>query len=252
MLSPVSLLCLCLPAALTLTPVDLAHHYDSNTLYWPTGTPFHYTQVTRVPTPYWYAVNDFETAEHAGTHLDAPYHFNKQGWHVGEIPLPRLFGKAVVLNLRTKATLDPDYLVTGQDFEEWEKINGPIPEGAVVLLDFGWASKYNNRSEYFGTEDVNDTDSFHFPGLSEDGAKWLVRTDRVYGVGTDTASIDFGQTKEYLSHRILAANNIYNLEHLALPVTPLPANGFQVVSLPMKLRHGTGAPVRVVALLSDN
>lgn len=99
---------------------------------------------------------------------------------------------AVYLNLRNKAKKNPDYGVSAKDFKRWEKLNGPIPYGAIVLLDFGWTEKYGNINEYLGTADASNSSSFRFPGLLESGAQWLVRTGKVFGIGTDTVSLDVG------------------------------------------------------------
>lgn len=101
---------------------------------------------------------------------------------------------AVYLNLREKSKADPDYQVLAEDFELWEGENGPMPNGAVVLLDFGWTQLYAKQEEFFGTKDVKNSLSFHFPGLSTTGALWLASTGKVFGVATDTASIDYGQS----------------------------------------------------------
>lgn len=87
----------CLSPALSVLPgpIDLSHYYDQNTLYWPGGRHFNFIRVdTRGSSAKdWYAANDFETAEHGGTHLDAPYHFHSNHWKVGDIPLERFIGK---------------------------------------------------------------------------------------------------------------------------------------------------------------
>lgn len=94
--------------------------------------------------------------------------------------------------MRDKARRNPDYGVSAKDFKRWEKLNGPIPYGAIVLLDFGWTEKYGNVNEYLGTADIKNNVSYHYPGLSGSGALWLVRTGKVFGVGTDAVSIDVG------------------------------------------------------------
>lgn len=101
---------------------------------------------------------------------------------------------AVYLNLREKSKANPDYQVLADDFKSWESEHGPMPDGAVVLLDFGWAQMYTKQEEFFGTKDIKNTSSFHFPGLSKTGALWLAETGKVFGVATDTASIDYGQS----------------------------------------------------------
>lgn len=101
---------------------------------------------------------------------------------------------AVYLNLREKSKANPDYQVLADDFKLWESENGAMPNGAVVLLDFGWTQMYTKREDFFGTKDVKNSSTFHFPGLSGTGALWLAGTGKVFGVATDTASIDYGQS----------------------------------------------------------
>ncbi|MGI9440509.1 MAG: cyclase family protein, partial [Parvibaculales bacterium] len=67
-------------------------------------------------------------------------------------------------------------------------------------------------------------------------------------IGIDTPSIDYGQSKKYLSHQILFAEQIPVFENLA-NLEKLPATGIEVIALPMKIRGGSGAPLRIIAKL---
>jgi kynurenine formamidase len=73
---------------------------------------------------------------------------------------------------------------------------------------------------------------------------------KVFGAGIDTASVDHGQSKDFRTHRILYAENIYGLENVA-NLDQLPATGTLLIALPMKIKGGTGGPVRIVAALPD-
>ena len=114
------------------------------------------------------AVQDFCAPEHGGTHLDAPIHFDKDGWTVDQIPVERLIGPAVVLDISERAAGDPDAQLTTEDLQEWEKRHGTIGNGSVVLMHSGWGKYYGNESAYFGNGN-KDTTRFHFPG------EWLTR-----------------------------------------------------------------------------
>jgi kynurenine formamidase len=87
----------------------------------------------------------------------------------------------------------------------------------------------------------------HFPGLHPDGARWLVRR-RIKAVGIDTASIDRGQLTTFLTHRVVGARNVPVFENIAT-ADRLPARGFVVVALPMKIDRGSGGLLRAVAIL---
>ena len=98
-----------------------------------------------------------------------------------------------------------------------------------------------------GTDTAGDVENLHFPGVSEEAAKVLVNR-RVDGVGIDTASLDHGPSKDFRTHRVLSAAGIYGLENVA-NLDKMPAAGATVIALPMKIRNGTGGPVRIVGLL---
>ena len=88
----------------------------------------------------------------------------------------------------------------------------------------------------------------HFPGLHQDAAKWLAETRKAKAVGLDTASIDYGQSTLYESHRVLYERDIPAFENLT-NLDQLPARGAIVIALPMKIKGGSGAPLRAIAIL---
>ncbi|HYS09008.1 MAG TPA: cyclase family protein [Myxococcales bacterium] len=230
--------------------IDLTHPFDARTLYWPSGEgSFQLKQLAYGPTQagYFYSAYSFCTPEHGGTHMDAPIHFAEGGLTVDRIPPDRLVGPAVVIEASGKAALDPDYRVTAQDIEAEEKARGQIPRGAIVLLRTGWAKRWPDRKTYFGDDKPGDTSNLHFPGLAADGAKLLVAR-RIAGVGLDTPSIDHGPSKDFIAHQILMKAGIYALENLA-SLDSVPPRGATLYALPMKIGGGSGAPVRVLALL---
>lgn len=104
----------------------------------------------------------------------------------------------MLVDLKKEAAANPDYSVEPPILEQWEKTNGKIPEGAIILFNFNWTCKSDNLTAFFGSPNPKDIKTHHYPGLGADGAKWLV-TRKVYGVGTDTASIDPGQIKVSLT-----------------------------------------------------
>jgi len=230
--------------------VDLTHPFDETTIYWPTARPFALESVAhgRTPGGWWYAANNFCAAEHGGTHLDAPIHFAEGGWTADQIPLDRLRGPAVVVDVRPRAVADRDTLIRVRDLEADEAAFGRIPEGAVVLLRTGWARYWPDAQRYLGTAARGDTVHLHFPGLSGEAASWLVTARRVRAVGIDTASIDRGQSSDFQAHRALSAANVPIFENLA-DLDLLPARGAAFLALPMKIRGGSGGPLRAIALL---
>jgi kynurenine formamidase len=232
--------------------VDLSHDYSDQTVFWPTAESFTLEKVADGVTPqgYYYAANNFATSEHGGTHIDAPVHFAKGHWSVEQIPLDRLVGDALVVDVTAAAGSQADYRVTIEDFTGWERANGQIPTGAIVLIRTGYSRFWPDAARYLGTAERGETAvaKLHFPGLHQDAARWLAGTRKIKAVGLDTASIDYGQSTLYESHRILYEADIPAFENLT-NLDRLPARGAFVVALPMKIKGGTGAPLRAIAML---
>ena len=232
--------------------IDLSHTYDAKTIYWPTADPFRLEKVADGVTPgrYYYAANNFFTSEHGGTHLDAPVHFAQNHWTVDQIPLDRLIGPAVVVDVTAKAEQNADYQVSVADLEEWETQHGAFPASAMLLLRTGFSTRWPDAARYLGTAERGQAAvaKLHFPGLHPDAAKWLVSSRSITALGIDTASIDFGQSTVYESHQVLYARNIPAFENLT-NLARLPVTGATIIALPMKIGGGSGAPLRAVAVL---
>jgi kynurenine formamidase len=231
--------------------VDLSHPFNDQTIYWPTATKFKLTKVAEGETEggYFYAANDFAAAEHGGTHLDSPIHFARGGDTTDEIPLRRLVGRAVVVDVSGKALDNRDYLISRADIRAFERRNGRIGPRTVVLLRTGYDRFWPDAERYLGTAERGQAavPKLHFPGLDPDAARFLVRQRNVNAVGIDTASIDYGQSTDFLSHRGLGAAGVPVFENVAR-LGRLPARGFSVVALPMKIDGGSGGPLRIIAV----
>ena len=232
--------------------VDLTHTYDQSTIFWPTSDTFRLEKVADGVTPagFYYAANNVFTAEHGGTHIDSPVHFAQGHQTVDRIPLERLLGSAVVVDVTGQAERDADYQITTADLEEAERRDGRIPADAIVLLRTGYSQRWPDAARYLGTAErgAEAVAKLHFPGLHPDAARWLVANRQIRAVGIDTASIDYGQSTQYESHRALFERDIPAFENLA-NLDRLPTRGAWVVALPMKIGGGSGAPLRAIAIL---
>jgi kynurenine formamidase len=232
------------------TWIDLTYPFDSTTLYWPTAQPFRLEVVSaeRTPAGYYYAANNFSTAEHGGTHLDAPVHFAEGRYTTDQIPLEQLLGPAAVVDVSGNANNDPDYRITIDDLREWENAHGRLTDGAIVLLRTGWGARWPDRERYLGTSATGAAavPQLHFPGLDSAAARWLVEERDVDAVGIDTPSIDYGQSSRFAAHQILFAANIPAFENVA-QLDRLPETGAFVIALPMKIAGGSGGPLRIIA-----
>lgn len=231
--------------------VDLTHSFSEESVYWVTAKEFELEEVARGDTEkgYYYSANNFSTAEHGGTHIDAPIHFAKDAQSVDEIPLENLIGNAIKIDLSEKALKNPDYQVSLKDIENWEQQYGPIPTASIVLFQTGFGRYYPDASKYLGTEKRGEeaVKQLHFPGLSKEAAEWLIQNRKIKAVGIDTASIDFGQSQDFETHVALMTQNIPAFENVA-NLESLPEKGFTVIALPMKIKGGSGGPLRIIAI----
>jgi kynurenine formamidase len=242
------------PAALDLSRVrvlDLTHPFDEKTLYWPTSpSRFELQRLAFGVTEggYFYAANSFCTPEHGGTHLDAPVHFSREGRTTEAIPVRQLVAPGVVIDVSRKASADPDYRLSLEDVRAFEKTYGTVPRGAIVLLRTGWSARWPDRKRYLGDDTPGDASKLRFPSYGREAAEWLIRERAVGALGVDTASIDYGPSKDFTVHRAAAQANVPGLENLLLP-EELPPTGSWIVALPMKIAGGSGGPLRIVALV---
>lgn len=232
--------------------VDLTHSFGEDTIFWPTAEGFKLEVAFEGQTEqgYFYVANTFCTAEHGGTHIDAPIHFSKDGNSVDEIPLERLIGKGVVIDVSEKCAADRDYLVNQGDFVAWEKAHGVQLNDFIVLIRTGFGKHWPDRLKYLGTDERGPeaVPKLHFPGLQPDAAKWLVENRSIKAIGLDTPSIDYGQSTDFMSHVILYEQNIPAFENVA-NLGQLPESDFTVIALPMKIEGGSGGPLRIIAIV---
>ncbi|HEY2961244.1 MAG TPA: cyclase family protein [Pyrinomonadaceae bacterium] len=230
--------------------VDLSYAFDENTVYWPTAESFKLTTDFEGVTDkgYFYSAYKYSAAEHGGTHIDAPVHFAKAHNTVDQIPLEQLMGDGIVIDVTSQCAANRDYLVSVADFQNWEKKNGQIKPGTIVFLRTGFSKFYPDRKQYLGTDErgAEAVAKLHFPGLDPAAARWLTQNRSIKAIGLDTASIDYGQSTLFESHRTLFEKNIPALENVA-NLDQLPEKGFSVIALPMKIKNGSGGPVRIVA-----
>lgn len=234
--------------------LDLTHDYSSETVYWPTAEPFKLGTVAAGMTKkgYYYSAYEFCAAEHGGTHIDAPIHFAQGGKTVDEIPLTQLIAPAVKVDVSQKTSANRDYQIGVEDFNAWESRYGNIPEGSIVLLQTGYGRYWPNRVQYLGTDKrgAEGVAALHFPGLQPAAAEWLVNNRKISAVGIDTASIDYGQSQMFGSHVMLMGHNVPAFENIA-NLDKVPTEGMQIVALPMKIKGGSGGPLRIVAFVPD-
>jgi arylformamidase len=169
-------------------------------------------------------------SSHTGTHLDAPYHFEKKGAKIHQIPVTRLVGIALLIKIKKVI----DQAITKKDLLEFERKNGKIQNFSSIIFFTDWQRNLNKKF-YFTNN----------PGLSKSATNYLV-SKKINLVGIDSPSIDIGIDKSFTAHKILAKNNILIVENLS-NLEKISTLEFNFIILPLKLKGATGSPVRAIA-----
>ena len=234
--------------------IDLTYEFSAQTLYWPNNpSGFNLDTVANGNTPggFFYSSYTFSAPEHGGTHLDAPVHFAAKGLSADKLSLDQLTGDAVVIDVSAKALKDHDYLISVSDIKEYEEKYDTIKENTIVLFKTGYGQFYPDAEKYFGTSEkgAEGISKLHFPGIDPKAAEWLVQ-HKIKAVGLDTPSIDYGQSKDFKTHQVLMGANIPAFENVA-NLELLPATGAYIVALPMKIKNGSGGPLRIIAWVAN-
>lgn len=222
--------------------VDLSHDMYEGMSYWPGGVPFTMTRL--VDYDQGYRLHKFEVGENTGTHIDAPKHFVDGAPGLDAIALRDLVVPAVVIDVKDKVADNVDYRLSAADVEAWEAEHGAIPAGSLVILNTGWHQRFADQAEYANQDEGG---VMHFPGYAKDAAELLVARD-VVGIGIDTLSLDYGPAKSFDTHLVMLGAEKYQIENLA-NLDALPPTGATVIVGVLKVRDGTQAQARILALL---
>jgi kynurenine formamidase len=226
--------------------IDLSYALSDRLVAWPGDAKAFEAKVNATVEKNGYFTRSFWMLEHYGTHMDAPAHFPPGTATLDKISAEHFFGPAVVLDVVSEAERNPDYQLTVKRIEAWEEKHGRIPAGAIVLLRTGWASRWPDVARY-RNQDANGT--MHFPGFSVEAAKFLLQR-KISGLGSDTLSIDPGNSTDFPVHHAVLGAEAYQLENLA-DLKDLPEAGAFLIAAPIKLQGGSGGPVRVFALVAE-
>jgi kynurenine formamidase len=224
--------------------IDLSYAINDKLVPWPGDARWFEAEVKASVEKNGYFTRSFWMLEHYGTHLDAPIHFPPGKLAVDEIPARKLFGPAVLFDVRSEGARNADYQMPAEKITGWEKRHGRIPEGAIVLLRTGWASRWPDAQRY---RNQDAEGRMHFPGYSLEAAKLLIER-KVSGLGCDTMSVEYGASGDFAVHHATLGASLYHLENLA-NLGELPEAGAFLVVAPIKLEGGSGGAVRVFALL---
>jgi len=225
--------------------VDLTHSLDAQALaYEPSEKSAHQVKnVASVETEY-LAGNNF-SPDQFGTRIEAPAEFARALWTVDRIPPERLIAPLVVLDVSPNIANHPDYQISVEDIAQWEQVHDQIPVGSVVIARTGWGSRWNSARDY---RNADPKGVMHFPGYSQDAARFLVEGRNALGLGIDALRVDHGPSKDFPVRQYTLAHSVYQLENVA-NLERAPVSGGMVVVAPTKLESGSSSPVRILALV---
>lgn len=214
--------------------------------------PFRIEEVSRYDDrgPAWYWRN-FSCNEHTGTHFDAPVHWvtgkDVPDGSVDTIDPSGFVRPACIMDFTKETSADEDFVLTDAHIKAWEKEHGDIPAGAWAVFHTGWSKR--SGADYINLRD----DGAHHPGPDAGAIRHLIARD-VIGFGVETIGTDAGQggafDPPYPAHALLHGAGKYGLQCLR-NLELLPPTGAVIAASPLKIKAGSGSPLRVVALVED-
>lgn len=189
--------------------------------------------------------------EHTGTHFDAPSHWvsgkDVPNGDVDEIDPSVFVGPVVVIDCSQGAAQDDDYELTPEVILAWEAEHGMIPADNWVLMRTDWSKR--SGAEYLNMAE----DGAHSPGPTPDAVRLLLDRD-IRGFGTETVGTDAGQGSHYVppypAHYLLHGAGKFGLQCLR-NLDALPPTGALLIAPPLKIKGGTGSPLRVLAMVTS-
>ncbi|MDW7673230.1 MAG: cyclase family protein [Bacillota bacterium] len=184
-----------------------------------------------------FATRNLLINEHAGTHCDAVYEYNPAGDTIDKMPLEYFWGAAICLDV---SHIGYERYITKEDIKEaLNKAGLDLRQGDILLL---YTATWNRL---YGT----DKYLTEYTGLNREAAEWIA-DQGVVNIGVDSPSIDHPDDPEFVGHAVCGERNMSNTEHLA-NLDQVAGKRFLYFGLPLKIRGGTGSPIRAIAILND-
>ena len=221
--------------------VELSHEITPNTPHW-SGFPAMSMDPLFTHEDGFY-VNQFEMVSQYGTHVDAPCHFIEGKPGLEFFDAKDLILPLCVVDLSQKATANPDYQFTVDDFMEWEKVNGRIPENSFIAV----------RTDWYKREDLDNCDANgqkHYPGWSVEAIRFLIEERNIAAIGHEQADTDpaiFGAGNGYAAETYILSQNRYQLE-LLRNLDRVPSTGAVIICGFPVVPDGAGFTARCIAI----
>lgn len=224
--------------------IDLTHKIHPNIPLWPGDPPVQFETVADFATSGYY-LRQFSMGEHSGTHINSPKSFYQTGRGIDHYSPESCILPAVVIDMREKAILNPDSILTLNDLEKWENQHHIIPENSMVLLYTGWQDKWHDPAAFLNLDQQGKP---HFPGFGDEAIQFLTEQRKIKGVGIDTHGVDPGCDDSFIINKRILENNGFVLENLT-NLDQLPPTEITLILGIIKLTGGSGAPISVLALI---
>ena len=178
---------------------------------------------------YWYILQDIHMGSHCGTHIEFPYHHNRNGLDAERFPLSRLIGDCILLDFRHK---QPNEAVT---LAELNALGDRIREGDMLLFNFDCA-------RYYGTEKAHVR-----PFIAHSAIRWLVLEKKINLIGSDASGIEVKDVPNQPNHEFLMQHEIPIIE-FAANLDALRTERFTLLVLALPVRGLDACPVRLIAI----
>ena len=196
--------------------------------------------------------HNISMSEHTGTHFDAPAHWisgrDLPNASVDEIDVKNFIGPICVIDCSDGANQNDDFELTAEIIKDWEAIHGTIPPNTWVFMRTDWSKR--KGMEYLNMKE----DGPHSPGPTPEAIRFLVEDRDIRGFGVETVGTDAGQGAHYIppypAHFYLHGAGKFGLQCLC-NLDQLPATGAVLMAAPLKIKNGTGSPLRVLALVEN-
>ena len=198
-----------------------------------------------------FAWNWMVLGEHSGTHFDAPHHWVTGKDHADgftdTLDVQRLIAPVNVIDCAAQSAENEDFLLTADLIKAWETEHGAIGSGEWVVMRTDWDKRADDEGRFLNA----DENGPHSPGPTPDAIEYLL-SKGIVGWGTQCIGTDAGQAggmdPAYPAHNLLHRDNCFGLASLA-NLDKLPAKGAILIAAPLKIEHGTGSPIRALALV---
>ncbi|WP_259567175.1 cyclase family protein [Candidatus Berkiella aquae] len=219
--------------------IDLTHSLSPEIPSWDGGCGFEH-QLHHDYEPeslYQFRTHKIQMNEGMGTHIDAPAHCIVGGRTISDLEVNELIAPCAVIDVSKEA--HETYIVSLADVKAFEDKYGLIEDGSFVIFYTGWDRYWQQPEKY--------RNSLLFPSISFEAAQFLLNERKIAGLGIDTLSPD-NPKNGYPVHKAVLGANKYIVENVANAAS-LPPKGSYSLCLPMKIKDGTEAPMRLIGIV---